>query len=177
MGEQDKKHGYSAELVRLVEKDTTYEEEFYNNGKPKYLKTTKTGRDGIVITIDWKKIIKWYENGQKKYEGTYSGVDLNGTDMKEGLWTGWYENGQKEYEENWGRVGMRDGLYTHWYDNGQKWIEATFKKGKRDGLFTVWYANGQKKYEGNLKDGKLLYTTVTCDVNDWTCFELNFFKP
>ena len=44
MGEQDKKHGYSAELVRLVEKDTTYEEEFYNNGKPKYLKTTKTGR-------------------------------------------------------------------------------------------------------------------------------------
>jgi antitoxin component YwqK of YwqJK toxin-antitoxin module len=98
MGEQDKKHGYSAELVRLVEKDTTYEEEFYNNGKPKYLKTTKTGRDGIVITIDWKKIIKWYENGQKKYEG-------------------------------------------------------------------------------NLKDGKLLYTTVTCDVNDWTCFELNFFKP
>jgi len=36
---------------------------------------------------------EWYENGQKKEEGTYK----NGE--KDGLWTEWYENGQKGREE------------------------------------------------------------------------------
>jgi antitoxin component YwqK of YwqJK toxin-antitoxin module len=34
----------------------------------------------------------WYENGQKKNEGTYK----NG--KEDGLWTHWYENGKKRGE-------------------------------------------------------------------------------
>ena len=34
----------------------------------------------------------WYENGEKKSEGTYK----NG--KKDGLFTWWYVNGKKEYE-------------------------------------------------------------------------------
>ena len=101
MGKQDKKHGYSAKLVRLVEKDTTYEEEFYNNGKPKYLKTTKTGHDGCDSYIDWVKIIKWYRDGQKREEGTYKGCSIYGIPQKSGKWTEWYENGQKKTEETY----------------------------------------------------------------------------
>ena len=35
---------------------------------------------------------EFYENGEKKFEGTFK----NG--KKDGLFTWWYENGKKEYE-------------------------------------------------------------------------------
>ena len=38
---------------------------------------------------------KWYENGQKKEEGTVWGV------KKKGKWTEWYENGQIKEENNY----------------------------------------------------------------------------
>jgi len=41
-------------------------------------------RDGLNTT--------WYENGQKRWEGTYK------DGKKEGLFTNWYENGQKSDE-------------------------------------------------------------------------------
>ena len=87
----------------------------------------------------------WYENGQKKEEGTYK----NG--KEDGLSTLWYENGQKKSEVTY-KDGKRDGLWTEWFENGQKSGEITLKDGKADGLFTLWYENGSKKSEKKYKD-------------------------
>jgi len=78
------------------------------------------------------KWIGWYENGQKKEEGTYK-------DGKEdGLWTGWYNNGQKELEGTF-KDGKPDGLSTLWYKNGQKKQEGT------ENEWTYWNEDGSLK--------------------------------
>jgi antitoxin component YwqK of YwqJK toxin-antitoxin module len=54
----------------------------------------------------------WYENGQKRGEGTFKDGE------KDGLWTGWYENGQKE-----GEVTFKDGELISekcWGENGNR---------------------------------------------------------
>ena len=109
-------------------------------------------RDSTKLTI------RWYENGQKQFEGYWKN-----TDDTAGVWIGkhtvWYENGQKSWERTF-KDGKEDGLMTYWYQNGQKEWEATFKDGKEDGLWTSWYENGQKKGEGIFKDGKLIYNKL-----------------
>ncbi|SVD78534.1 uncharacterized protein METZ01_LOCUS431388, partial [marine metagenome] len=66
--------------------------------------------DGKMISY---KEFEWYENGQKRSEGTYK-------DGKEdGLETRWYENGQKSSEGIY-KDGKYDGLQTEWFENGQK---------------------------------------------------------
>jgi|TARA_Y100000310_G_scaffold146567_1_gene145897 hypothetical protein len=47
MGKQVKKHGYSAKLVRVVERDTTDEMVFYNNEKPSISKPLKQKKTGL----------------------------------------------------------------------------------------------------------------------------------
>jgi antitoxin component YwqK of YwqJK toxin-antitoxin module len=92
---------------------------------------------------------EWYENGQKKSEGTFK--DGKG----DGLYTSWYENGQKKLEIQ-KKNGDYDGLVTSWYENGQKKSEGTYKDSKRYGLFQSWYENGQKSSERTFKDGELI---------------------
>jgi antitoxin component YwqK of YwqJK toxin-antitoxin module len=64
--------------------------------------------------------INWYENGQKKREGTFK------DGKKVGKWTRWYENGQKKREGTY-KDGELNGLWTGWYKNGQKKYEETYK--------------------------------------------------
>ena len=99
---------------------------FKNNGKP----------DGL-----WTE---WYENGQKKQEGTYKDGE------KDGLETFW---------------GKRDGTWTYWYDNGRKKSEGTYKDGKKDGLWNKWGSTALNKQEGTNKDGLQVGDWVTCDQN------------
>ena len=88
----------------------------------------------------------WYENGQKKSEGSY----------KKGKWNGlqicWYANGQKKSEGSY-RKGCCEGVLTSWYENGQKRSEGSYKNGECRGLRTEWYENGQKKSEHRYKKG------------------------
>ena len=42
---------------------------------------------------------EFYENGEKKSEGNYKGVDRWNQPQKIGKWTGWHENGQKESQK------------------------------------------------------------------------------
>lgn len=102
-----KKVDYYSEGTKFSE--TNYSEETIYN---------KQLKDGLMTY--------WYENGQKKKEGTYK--DNN----KNGKWTEWYENGQKEYEINFvgDSGGYEDGLGTHWYENGQKRGEYIYKYGQ-----------------------------------------------
>jgi len=66
--------------------------------------TTKDGEYDGLYTY-------WYENGQKKKEGTYKDGKLDG------LWTEWYENGQKESEETY-KNGERVEIIGRWNRDG-----------------------------------------------------------
>jgi len=80
----------------------------------------------------------YYENGQKRTEGTYKDGELDGK------WTRWHENGQKSSEGTY-KDGKEDGLWTLWYENGQKESERTYKDGELDGLWTYWDEDGNKR--------------------------------
>ena len=64
---------------------------FYESGKKKACEHI-TIRKGPIAEI---KMTKWYENGQKKEEGTCLGI------KKIGKHTKWYENGQIKEENNY----------------------------------------------------------------------------
>ena len=102
--------------------------------------------DETKNNLEGKKT-KYYENRQKKEEGTFK------DGKRDGLWTNWYENGQKKEEITY-KDGEIEGLWTDWYDNGQKETEGKYVDDKRHGLWTNWYENGQKMEEITYKDGK-----------------------
>ena len=118
----------------------TYElaEEFYENGLPKVIKTFKESNDKYELV----KSINVYENGQKKEEKTYKGVNRYGVPIKDGIWTWWHENGQKKSKRTY-KDGEADGLVTMWYENGQKKQEGTWKDGNIVGIWTSWNENGE----------------------------------
>ena len=62
---------------------------------------------------------EFHENGKKKSEGNYKGVDRWNQPQKIGKWTGWHENGKKKLEGTFTN-GELDGLVIEWHDNGQK---------------------------------------------------------
>jgi len=118
-----------------------YQEHEYNFSKyPEFFATIKNGKEDGLVTA-------WYENGQKRQEGTAKDGE------KDGLWTEWHKNGQKEYEVTY-KYGEFDGLFSEWYENGQKRMERPFKDGQTDGLWTWWHKNGQKEREETYKDGE-----------------------
>jgi antitoxin component YwqK of YwqJK toxin-antitoxin module len=125
--------------------------ELYNNGAPHKKGDIQEwyNEDGQLI-LSQKDGCRstYYENGQKKVEGTYK------DGKRDGLFTQWYGNGKKQKRGTY-KDGKRDGLITEWSENGQKVFEGTYKDGKRDGLGTWWYENGQKRSKGIYKDGKL----------------------
>ena len=111
-------------------------------------------RNGVKYQQDSQKpysgkTFSLWDNGQKKFEGSYKNGELNGLETK------WYKNGQKKFEGTY-KNGKQVGKWTTWYSIGQKWSEVTYKNGKEDGLWTTWYDNGQKFFEGTYKDGELI---------------------
>ena len=134
--------GFSQQLNRSVDTDED------GTVKITYYKETQNG-------IEIVKYEGYYKDGQKKWEGTYKGVNFKGEPIKDGLWTWWKWNGQKKKEGSY-KDGEKDGLLTRWWENGQKEIEWTWKDGKKEGLFIKWYENGQKNSEYTYKDGKLI---------------------
>ena len=127
-------------------KDTNkpYSGDVFSLDKNGEIEEEKTLKNGIVWNGKWTE---WYENGQKKLEGTFKDGE------RDGLVTSWFENGQKGWEGTY-KDGEPDGLVTQWKANGQKKLEGTFKDGERDGLYTFWYDNGQKQFEGIYKEGE-----------------------
>ena len=91
--------GFSQQLAKVVE---TYE-----NGNIKSITSHKETRN----RIEKVKEVKYHENGQKQYEGTFK----NGE--QDGLFAEWYENGQKKYEWNY-KNGKMTGLRTEWDKDG-----------------------------------------------------------
>ena len=145
----------------------TYEGmEFYENGKPKSIKTYKESNEKFELI----EYISLYGNGQKSKKETYKNGKPNGK------WTEWHSNGQKSKEGTY-KDGLKNGNWTEWYITGQKNIEEAYKNDKRDGKWAYWYENGQKSIEGTYKDGKVIgkwtrwaddgSLTVKLTLQDW----------
>jgi antitoxin component YwqK of YwqJK toxin-antitoxin module/predicted esterase len=112
---------------------------------------------------------RFYQNGQKRCEGTF----LDG--KKDGKWTYWYENGTKEMEEEYVK-GKPHGKWTYWDKEGEKrgegeffygtgrWFQwykdenkersEAFQKGNRHGRWLYWYENGKIRYQSEYKYDK-----------------------
>ena len=94
------------------------------------------------------KVVKTYQNGEKRFEGNYKKDKIDGT------YTFWYENGQKSYEENY-KDGLKVGRWTGWYENGHKSSEKYYKNNIREGKWITWYDNGQKSSQRIYINGKV----------------------
>ena len=100
------------------------------------------------------KVVKWYQNGQKKIEGEYKNGKPNG------LFIWWNQNGQKKYQVV--IIGIKEsyfikeGNWISWNRNGQKSKEGTYQDNMKVGKWTTWHENGQNKSEGTYKDGELI---------------------
>ena len=69
------------------------------------------------------QITDYYDNGQKKYERTWMGQELDGPV------TWWYENGQKRQQINY-KDGKKDGPFIVWNEKGKEIRRENYKDGK-----------------------------------------------
>jgi len=122
-----------------------------------YFKTKEAALSWFYSYPDDGKI-SWYENGQKKFEGTYINEKKNGT------WIKYYENGQKRREGTYIN-GKKYGKWIGYFVDGEKNFEGVFKDGNRDGKWIYWWPNSQKHSEGTWKDGKLDGKWIDLDMN------------
>ena len=92
--------------------------------------------------------IDYYENGQKRWEGSYK------DGKPEGKCISYYDNGQKEREWTFKSWPNADGKSISWFVNGQKQKQGKYKDGQIIGTWTFWYENGQKSEQREYKNGK-----------------------
>jgi uncharacterized protein len=163
------------EIVYLNSKDTLdYSEVLYfENGQIKSTRDFHNGRFN-------GKIIDFYDNGKKKFEGTtqmssFVGIkydyDENGkitqTDSLfkkcpvmdcccDGIVTRFYQNG-KTKERFTNKSGKINGEIISFYENGQIKSKRNFINDKEDGVSKYWSENGkltkEKEYHFGLADG------------------------
>ena len=76
-----------------------------------------------AVTSKRERSTDYYENGQKKYERTWKGRDLDGPV------TWWYENGQKKKQLNF-KDDKQHGLSIWWNENGEEVYRKTYKNGE-----------------------------------------------
>ena len=80
----------------------------------------------------------WFENGEKKNEGSFK------DGLENGLHKWWYENGQKGIEGTY-KDGLEFGLWTYFYENGQKQIEGIYTDWEKVGKWTYYNEDGSIK--------------------------------
>ena len=126
---------------------------YVQQGKGKMLKKTRF------------RAYSMYDNGQIKEEGRMWIFKDNAT--KVGEWEGWYENGQKKYSGSYGKIGAETkiGKWETWYSNGQlrsvgyysdkelsaNLLAAVTYNSSNDiplGRWVSYYSNGQKRSDG-----------------------------
>lgn len=126
--------------------------------------------------LDNKKIgiwIKYYPNGNKKHELTFTNNQPNGYAkfyykdgllQEEGMWKDnkwvgeyryYHENGNLFYNWVYNSQGKREGTQQYFFENGNLMIEGTWKEGSESGLLKEYYENGSLKAEKQFATGKI----------------------
>ncbi|MBK7174631.1 MAG: hypothetical protein IPH84_15700 [Bacteroidales bacterium] len=113
-------------------------ESTYKNGNPKVIKYYEKvdGKDQLV------KEVVFYENKNRKMEGSYSGEKRSGT------WTAWYENG-KVWSEGSYLDGKRNGPGMVYHENGKKYIESVYANDEKTGKWRFYDTAGNVIKEVN----------------------------
>ncbi len=104
------------------------EDDWWNTTPVAYRKVGEPERHG--------RFISWYENAQKKFEGTFE------HEIRTGEFTWWHENTQVAVKGMF-EDGERDGPWVWWHENGQKAIQGGYSAGKLDGDWSYWSAEGK----------------------------------
>ena len=76
-----------------------------------------------AVTSGRERKTEYYDNGQRKYERTWKGRDLDGSV------TWWYENGQKKKQLNF-KNDKQHGLSIWWDENGTEVNRKIYKDGE-----------------------------------------------
>ncbi len=96
-------------------------------------------------TLDGK-YIAYFENGNKKMEGSYKG------NVPTGEWDYFFENGRLRMRGQMGAGGSAE--WTYYYENGAHKMKGTTVNGKRQGQWTFYYENGIEHKTGLYLDGE-----------------------
>ena len=102
-------------------------------------------QNGLIVTVNGQceaacissegvrngSFIRWYENGNKAVQGSYS------NDRKSGEWTYWSPTGHITGKGNFYN-DRPDGKWQTWYENGQKESEGEYEQGVQHGKFIYW---------------------------------------
>jgi len=88
----------------------------------------------------------------------------------------YYENGQKRVEGSYNAEGKKDGKWIYWYENGNKWSEGYFSEGLDDKKRTTWHENGKLHFTGKLDKGKRIGIWKFYDENGKMTKELDYDK-
>jgi len=97
-----------------------------------------------------KKTIESYPNGKPQRVQYYMPESKGGYLAKEIFY---YENGQKKMEGTYDKDKKKHGKWMYWREDGKRWSEGYFYEGKDDGIRKTWHENGQKHYEGRYDKG------------------------
>lgn len=106
--------------------------EKFPNGSPKQIEYYSGEGEQRYLA----KITVYYENGQKRQEGSY-----NPERKKHGKWTSWYENGNK-WSEGYFFEGLNDKKHSGWHENGELHFTGRLDKGKRIGVWKFYDDKG-----------------------------------
>ncbi len=106
-------------------------EQKYPDGSPKVEKyySYRKGQKELI------REVQYYENRQRKIEGTYS------NNKRMGKWTAWFKNG-KIWSEGAFKDGLSEGLRTVYYENGRKHIVGSYKLDQKIGKWQFYNADG-----------------------------------
>ena len=128
--------------VTAVPEKVEVVEEHWPNGKLRLRREVTRAPDDTLV--DEGRYTRWYDNGQKEYEGVF----VHG--KPDGVATSWHCNGLKWIEEHYVQ-GQREGVRLDWDENGILRKEEHFSEDKPDGTWSTWDAKGklktQQKYE------------------------------
>ena len=77
----------------------------------------------LMVGCVRERITDYYDNGQKKYERTWKGRELDGPV------TWWYENGQKRQQINY-KNDKKYGFFIVWNEKGKEIRRENYKEGE-----------------------------------------------
>ena len=108
-------------------------ESSFDNGQPKVV----TFYDKFNGEKKKTKQITYYQNGQKKMEGTFE------KGKRHGQWTSYYKNGTVWSEVIY-KEGKANGIKKTFYKNGDLYYKGQLKNGKRIGKWVFYDTKGGK---------------------------------
>lgn len=117
--------------------------------------------------------VKYYPNGNKKHELTFTNNVANGYAriyyrdgklQEEGIWQQnkwagqykyYHENGNLKYDWNYNSSGKREGEQKYFHANGMLQYLGDWKNGNEAGLLTEYYEDGSVKAKRVFNEGKI----------------------